>query len=86
MVKKNNIILDSDFVCILIYNNNLNIYLFRYINCNAFGTVSEDLAKHLAITLKSDKPAEKLTEFRYLWVDLSLMMQQLGKPMMIISL
>nr|XP_036215975.1 gustatory and odorant receptor 21a-like [Bactrocera oleae] len=50
-----------------------------YINCNAFGTVSEDLAKHLAITLKSDKPAEKLTEFRYLWVDLSLMMQQLGK-------
>ncbi|XP_039950114.1 gustatory and odorant receptor 21a-like [Bactrocera neohumeralis] len=50
-----------------------------YINCNAFGTVSEALARQLELTLKSDKPAEKLTEFRYLWVDLSLMMQQLGK-------
>ncbi|XP_018794804.1 PREDICTED: gustatory and odorant receptor 21a-like [Bactrocera latifrons] len=50
-----------------------------YINCNAFGTVSEALASQLELTLKSDKPAEKLTEFRYLWVDLSLMMQQLGK-------
>ncbi|XP_017467124.1 PREDICTED: gustatory and odorant receptor 21a-like [Rhagoletis zephyria] len=50
-----------------------------YINCNAFGTVSEDLAKHLELTLKSAKPAEKLADYRYLWLDLSLMMQQLGR-------
>ncbi|XP_053957668.1 gustatory and odorant receptor 21a-like [Anastrepha ludens] len=50
-----------------------------YINCNAFGTASKALAKHLEFTLKSPKPAEKLTEFRYLWVDLSHLMQQLGR-------
>ncbi len=30
-------------------------------------------------TLESYKPAHKLTEYRHLWVDLSHMMQQLGR-------
>lgn len=50
-----------------------------YINCNAFGTASQALADQLRLTLASDKPARKVTEFRHLWVDLSHMMQQLGK-------
>ncbi|XP_037960969.1 gustatory and odorant receptor 21a [Teleopsis dalmanni] len=50
-----------------------------YINCNAFGTASLALSNSLQQTLKGDKPAQKLTEYRHLWVDLSHMMQQLGR-------
>lgn len=50
-----------------------------YINCTAFGTASKALAVQLKDTLESEKPAKKLTEYRHLWVDLSHMMQQLGK-------
>ncbi|XP_005189991.1 gustatory and odorant receptor 21a-like [Musca domestica] len=50
-----------------------------YINCNAFGTASRALSESLQKTLRSEKPAQKLTEYRYLWVDLSHMMQQLGR-------
>lgn len=50
-----------------------------YINCTAFGMASRALAKHLIETLKSEKPSEKLTEYRHLWVDLSHQMQQLGE-------
>ncbi|XP_059617236.1 gustatory and odorant receptor 22 [Phlebotomus argentipes] len=50
-----------------------------YINCTAFGLASRALSKHLIDTLKSEKPAEKLTEYRHLWVDLSHQMQQLGR-------
>ncbi|XP_067620228.1 gustatory and odorant receptor 21a-like [Eurosta solidaginis] len=49
-----------------------------YINCNAFGTASVAFAKHLELTLSSENPAEKLVEYRHLWLDLSHMMQQLG--------
>lgn len=45
----------------------------------AFGTASKALAEHLHNTLESYKPAHKLTEYRHLWVDLSHMMQQLGR-------
>ncbi|TMW41043.1 hypothetical protein DOY81_013877, partial [Sarcophaga bullata] len=50
----------------------------KYINCNAFGTASRALLSSLQTTLKGDKPAQKLTEYRHLWVDLSHMMQQLA--------
>ncbi|GAB0092565.1 Gustatory receptor [Sergentomyia squamirostris] len=50
-----------------------------YINCTAFGMASRALSKHLIQTLKMEKPSEKLTEFRHLWVDLSHQMQQLGR-------
>lgn len=51
-----------------------------YINCTAFGTASAALARSLHVTLEtSSKPALKLTEYRHLWVDLSHMMQQLGR-------
>lgn len=50
-----------------------------YINCTAFGLASRALSAELIDTLHSYKPAEKLAEFRNLWVDLSHMMQQLGK-------
>nr|AID61252.1 gustatory receptor [Calliphora stygia] len=50
-----------------------------YINCTAFGTASKALLNSLKTTLRGDKPAEKLTEYRHLWVDLSHMMQQLGR-------
>uniref|UniRef100_A0A1B0CPT9 Gustatory receptor n=2 Tax=Lutzomyia longipalpis TaxID=7200 RepID=A0A1B0CPT9_LUTLO len=50
-----------------------------YINCTAFGMTSRELSKHLIETLKSEKPSEKLTEYRHLWVDLSHQMQQLGR-------
>lgn len=50
-----------------------------YINCTAFGTASRALAKHVQLALESNNPAHKLTEFRHLWVDLSQMMQQLGR-------
>lgn len=50
-----------------------------FINCTAFATASKALAKNLNKTLESHKPAHKLTEYRHLWVDLSHMMQQLGR-------
>ncbi|XP_011194684.2 gustatory and odorant receptor 21a-like [Zeugodacus cucurbitae] len=50
-----------------------------YINCTAFGTASRALSASLELTMMGDKPAKKLTEYRHLWVDLSHMMQQLGR-------
>ncbi|XP_026498648.1 gustatory and odorant receptor 22-like [Vanessa tameamea] len=50
-----------------------------YINCNAFGTASKGLAKNLHKALEAEHPALKLAQFRHLWVDLSHMMQQLGR-------
>lgn len=50
-----------------------------YVNCNAFGTASRALSDALQATIRGDKPAQKLTEYRHLWVDLSHMMQQLGR-------
>lgn len=50
-----------------------------YINCTAFGTASAALAKSVQTTMEGNKPAQKLTEHRHLWVDLSHMMQQLGR-------
>ncbi|XP_058815713.1 gustatory and odorant receptor 22 [Topomyia yanbarensis] len=50
-----------------------------FVNCTAFGTASKAFAKALSELLSSERPAAKLTEYRHLWVDLSHMMQQLGK-------
>ncbi|CAH0720136.1 unnamed protein product, partial [Brenthis ino] len=50
-----------------------------YINCNAFGTASKGLATNLHKALEAEQPALKLAQFRHLWVDLSHMMQQLGR-------
>lgn len=50
-----------------------------YINCTAFGAASKALAENVHTALESRKPAQKLTEYRHLWVDLSHMMQQLGR-------
>nr|XP_029714703.1 gustatory and odorant receptor 22 [Aedes albopictus] len=50
-----------------------------FVNCTAFGTTSREFSKELSNILSMDQPADKLTEFRHLWVDLSHMMQQLGK-------
>jgi hypothetical protein len=50
----------------------------RYINCTAFGLASKAFIRKLQETLGTYRPAEKLTEYRHLWVDLSHMMQQLG--------
>ena len=50
-----------------------------YINCTAFCIASKAFAKELRVCLGSHRPANKLTEYRHLWVDLSHMMQQLGK-------
>ncbi|XP_013138058.1 PREDICTED: gustatory and odorant receptor 22 [Papilio polytes] len=50
-----------------------------YINCNAFGTASKGLATNLHKALKAEHPALKLAQYRHLWVDLSHMMQQLGR-------
>ncbi|XP_055849218.1 gustatory and odorant receptor 21a [Episyrphus balteatus] len=50
-----------------------------YINCTAFGTASKALSGFLQETLQQEKPAQKLTEYRHLWMDLSHMMQQLGR-------
>lgn len=50
-----------------------------YINCTAFGIASRALSSHLKNTLNSYRAAKKLAELRNLWVDLSHMMQQLGK-------
>ncbi|CRL01286.1 CLUMA_CG014388, isoform A [Clunio marinus] len=50
-----------------------------YINCTAFGLTSRAFSLQLKATLTKNKPAKKLAEFRNMWVDLSHMMQQLGK-------
>ncbi|XP_028038328.1 LOW QUALITY PROTEIN: gustatory and odorant receptor 22-like [Bombyx mandarina] len=50
-----------------------------YINCNAFGTASRGLAINLHKALEAEHPALKLAQYRHLWVDLSHMMQQLGR-------
>ncbi|XP_053673380.1 gustatory and odorant receptor 22 [Anopheles nili] len=50
-----------------------------FVNCTAFGTASKAFAKELTDVLATERPAAKLTEYRHLWVDLSHMMQQLGK-------
>ncbi|XP_077293596.1 gustatory receptor 21a isoform X2 [Arctopsyche grandis] len=50
-----------------------------YINCTAFGTASRGLAANLQKAIESDNPSLKLVEYRHLWVDLSHMMQQLGR-------
>ncbi|KAJ8962917.1 hypothetical protein NQ318_001328 [Aromia moschata] len=50
-----------------------------FINCTAKGRVAGWLAENLHDALQSSDPASKLAEYRDLWVDLSHMMQQLGK-------
>lgn len=50
-----------------------------YINCTAFGIASRELCLNLHRTLESAKPSAKLTEYRHLWIDLSHLMQQLGR-------
>lgn len=50
-----------------------------YINCTAFGTASRALADSMQKSLVEQHGAQKLTEYRHLWVDLSHMMQQLGR-------
>lgn len=50
-----------------------------YINCTAFGAASTALSNSVHRALEGEKTAQKLAEFRHLWVDLSHMMQQLGR-------
>jgi gustatory receptor len=50
-----------------------------FVNCTAFGLASKSLQAHVIRTLLTKKPAKKLAQYRNLWVDLSHMMQQLGK-------
>lgn len=50
-----------------------------FVNCTAKGRVAGWLAQNLHNALESDSPADRLGEYRDLWVDLSHMMQQLGK-------
>lgn len=50
-----------------------------FINCTAKGRVASWLANDLHQALESPDRANKLAEYRHLWVDLSHMMQQLGK-------
>ncbi|CAH1164258.1 unnamed protein product [Phaedon cochleariae] len=50
-----------------------------YINCTAKGRAAGWLAENLHNALQSSDPASRLAEYRDLWVDLSHMMQQLGK-------
>lgn len=50
-----------------------------FINCTAKGRVAGWLAENLHNALESSDPASRLAEYRDLWVDLSHMMQQLGK-------
>ncbi|XP_018567012.1 gustatory and odorant receptor 22-like [Anoplophora glabripennis] len=49
-----------------------------FINCTAKGRVAGWLAENLHNALQSADAANKLAEYRDLWVDLSHMMQQLG--------
>lgn len=50
-----------------------------YVNCTAFKYTSKLFIRHLQETMSSDRPAKKIAELRHLWLDLSHMMQQLGK-------
>lgn len=50
-----------------------------FINCTAKGRVAGWLCQNLHTALESPDPASRLEEYRDLWVDLSHMMQQLGK-------
>lgn len=50
-----------------------------FINCTAFGVASRALAEKMEETMMMPRPADQLTKLRHLWVDLSHMMQQLGR-------
>lgn len=50
-----------------------------FLNCMAFGIVSQLLAKKLEETLLTQQPSKQLTKYRYLWNDLSELMKQLGR-------
>lgn len=50
-----------------------------FLNCTAFGRASEALSQKLQETLQTPRPSQQLTKYRHLWVDLSHMMQQLGR-------
>lgn len=50
-----------------------------YINCTAKCNAAKGLAESLDDALGSSDPASRLAEYRDLWVDLSHLMQQLGK-------
>nr|QHN69208.1 gustatory receptor 3 [Sirex nitobei] len=50
-----------------------------WINCTAIGSASKGLALNLHKALESTGSAALLVEYRSLWLDLSHMMQQLGK-------
>lgn len=50
-----------------------------FLNCTAFGRASEALSAKLQETLEKPRPSEQLAKYRHLWVDLSHMMQQLGR-------
>ncbi|XP_057663906.1 gustatory and odorant receptor 22-like [Diorhabda carinulata] len=50
-----------------------------FINCTAKGRAAGWLSENLHNALQSSDPASRLGEYRDLWVDLSHMMQQLGK-------
>ncbi|CAH1112366.1 unnamed protein product [Psylliodes chrysocephalus] len=50
-----------------------------FINCTAKGRAARWLSENLHNALQSSDPASRLAEYRDLWVDLSHMMQQLGK-------
>lgn len=50
-----------------------------FINCTAKGRVAGWLAESLHTALQTKDSAKKLADYREMWVDLSHMMQQLGK-------
>lgn len=50
-----------------------------FLNCTAFGAASRLLSDKLQQTLLMPRPSQQLTKYRHLWVDLSHMMQQLGR-------
>lgn len=50
-----------------------------FLNCTAFSTASKALSQKLQETLQTPRPSQQLTKYRHLWVDLSHMMQQLGR-------
>ncbi|XP_066245271.1 gustatory and odorant receptor 22-like isoform X2 [Euwallacea similis] len=50
-----------------------------FVNCTAKGRVAGWIAENLSAALHTKESAKKLSEYRELWVDLSHMMQQLGK-------
>lgn len=50
-----------------------------FLNCTAFATASKLLSDKLGDILTLPRPSQELTKYRHLWVDLSHMMQQLGR-------